>query len=85
MKINEEYQIITDGDMNVMLMKKYQKKQKKGEPVQYDFKPCGYYRDVKQALKDFVRKEIFTTELKDLETVVNKIEELENIINNLNI
>ena len=85
MQINEEYQIVTDGDMNVMLMKRYQKKQKEGEPVQYDFKPCGYYRDTKQALKDFVRKEIFTTELKDLETVVNKIEELENIINNLNI
>lgn len=84
MKINEEYQITSD-DMCVILMKRYQKKQKEGEPVQYDFKPCGYYRDVKQALEDFVRKEIFTTELKDMKTIVNKIEELENTINNLNI
>lgn len=85
MKINEEYQITTDGDMNVVLMKKYQKKQIEGEEIQYDFKPCGYYGSVKQALKDFVRKEIFVTELKDLKTIQEKIEELENTIDNLNI
>lgn len=85
MKINDEYEITTDGDMNVILMKRYQKKLKEGEDVQYDFKPCGYYRDVKQALKDFVRKEIFKTELKDINTIVDKIKELENTIDNLNI
>lgn len=85
MKINEEYQITTDGDMNVILMKKYQKKQKEGESIEYDFKPCGYYPTVKQALKDFVKKEIFTTELKDLKSLQCKMEELENTINNLNV
>lgn len=85
MKINEEYQITTDGDMNVILMKRYQKKQIEGEEIQYDFKPCGYYGSIKQALKDFVRKEMFVTELKDLETIQAKIEELENTIDNLNI
>lgn len=85
MKINEEYQITTDGDMNVILMKKYKKKQIEGEDIQYDFKPCGYYPTVKQALKDFARKEIFKTELKDLKSVQCKIEELENTINSLNI
>lgn len=85
MKINEEYQITTDKDMNVILMKKYQKKQKEGEPIEYDFKPCGYYGSIKQALKDFVRKEIFTTELKDMNTIVDKIKELEITIDNLNI
>lgn len=84
MKINDEYQITSD-DMCVILMKRYQKKQKEGELVQYDFKPCGYYRDVKQALKDFVRKEIFTTELKELNVINDKIDELHELINNLNI
>ena len=85
MKINEEYQITTDGDMNVILMKKYKKKHMEGEDIQYDFKPCGYYASIKQALKDFARKEIFTTELEDLKSVQIKIEELENTINSLNI
>lgn len=85
MKINDEYQITTDGDMNVILMKKYKKKQVEGEDVQYDFKPCGYYGSIKQALRDFARKEIFTTELKDLKSIQSKIEELENTINSLNI
>ncbi|WP_312286646.1 hypothetical protein [Terrisporobacter sp.] len=85
MKINDEYNLTTDKDMNVILMKKYQKKQIEGEEVQYDFKPCGYYGNIKQALKDFVRKEMFVTELKDLKTIQSKIEELENTIDNLNI
>lgn len=85
MKINDEYNLTTDKDMNVILMKKYQKKQIEGEEVQYDFKPCGYYGSIKQALKDFVRKEMFVTELKDLKTIQSKIEELENTIDNLNI
>lgn len=85
MIINENYQMTSDGEMNVILMKKFEKKKKEGESVQYGFKAVGYYRDVKHLLRDFVRKEILATELKDMETIVNKIEELENTIDNLNI
>ena len=66
MIINEEYQMTSDGDMNVILMKRFEKKKKEGEEIQYDFKAIGYYKDVKHLLRDFVRKEILVTELKDI-------------------
>lgn len=85
MIINDEYQVTTDGDANVMLMKKFEKKTEEGQPTEYGYKAIGYYPTLKSALKDWTRKELFSTELKDLKTVNDKLEEIHNIINNLNL
>lgn len=87
MVISEDYKIITD-DLNFMLMKKYVKKKKKGEenkPDEYGFRVCGYYPSIKSALKDMVAKEIREDGFKDFESIVSKIDELEETIENLNL
>lgn len=85
MKINDDYKIETDGDLNVMLMKKFEKKRKEGEPIQYDFKTIGFYPTIKSALKDFARKELFSTGLEDLKEVDRKLDEIHETIKNLNL
>lgn len=87
MIISEDYKIITD-DLNFILMKKYIKQKKKGEenkPDEYGFRPYGFYPSIKSALKDMVAKEIRGDGFKDFESIVSKIDELEETIENLNL
>lgn len=85
MLINENYKVETDGDKNVILFKKIKKKTEEGEEQQYGWSVDGYYPTIKMALKDWSRKELFATELKDIQEVDDKLDEIHNIIKNLNL
>ena len=54
----------------------------KGEMV---YKPTAYLKTVKEALKWLLRVEANATGLEDLQTVVNKIDSLEKLIDNLDL
>lgn len=87
MKINEEYNLTSDS-LNWILQKRFEKKKKEGEenkPTEYGFKDIGYYPNPKMALKDMLDREIRGTGIEDFKTVIEKIDELKETINNLNI
>ena len=85
-EINENWSVDTDGDKNVILMKKVEKrvrdKQKKTwvNTGEYDWSVYGYYPNLESLLKAVVRKEITGEGLKDIESIQKKIEELEKVI-----
>ena len=85
-EINENWGVDTDGDKNVILMKKVEKrvrdKQKKTwiNTGEYDWSVYGYYANLKSLVKAVVRKEITGEGLKDIEGIQEKIEELEKVI-----
>ena len=73
MQIGKNWKIESD-ELNVILYKKQSEKAKR------QWRAVGFYRTVANALKDLVNHEIRATELKDLQTVVNKIDELGKLI-----
>ena len=85
-EINDNWAVDTDGDKNVILMKKVEKrirdKQKKTwvNTREYDWSVYGYYPTLESLLKAVVRKEITGEGLKDIEGIQKKIEELEKVI-----
>ena len=85
-EINENWGVDTDGDKNVILMKKVEKrirdKQKKTwvNTGEYDWSVYGYYPNLASLLKAVVRKEITGEGLKDIEGIQEKIKELEKVI-----
>ena len=85
-EINESWAVDTDGDKNVILMKKVEKrirdKQKNTwiNTGEYDWIVYGYYPNLESLLKAVVRKEITGEGLKDIEGIQEKIEELEKVI-----
>ena len=85
-EINENWSVDTDGDKNVILMKKVEKrvrdKQKKTwvNTGEYDWSVYGYYPNLESLLKAVVRKEITGEGLKDIESIQEKIEDLEKVI-----
>lgn len=78
MIINDQYKISSDS-LNVIL---YQKKINKenGNPR---WEAIAYFAEPKNALKYLVTMDVMTTGMKDLETVVKKIDELEKVVNRL--
>ncbi len=78
MTINEKYKIESD-EMNVTLYEKYISKEGKNEGKP-QWKPVSYHGNLEMALKSLVDKEINGTGLKDIETVVAKIQELKSFI-----
>ena len=85
-EINDNWAVDTDGDKNVILMKKVEKrirdKQKKTwvNTGEYDWSVYGYYPNLESLLKAVVRKEITGEGLKDIEGIQEKIKELEKVI-----
>ena len=85
-KINENWSVDTDGDKNVILMKKVEKRVRNKEKKtwentgEYDWNVYGYYPNLESLLKAVVRKEITGEGLKDIEGIQKKIEELEKVI-----
>ena len=85
-EINESWGVDTDGDKNVILMKKVEKrmrdKKKKTwvKTGEYDWSVYGYYSSLESLLKTVVRKEITGEGLKDIEGIQKKIEGLEKVI-----
>ena len=85
MKINEKYQIKSDT-LNFMVME--------NKPVQdttsknygkENWVTVAYCVNLKSALKYLLDKEVFETELEDLETVMKAIEDFKADIDKLNI
>ena len=85
-EINENWSVDTDGDKNVILMKKVEKRVRDKEKKtwvntgEYDWSVYGYYPNLESLLKAVVRKEITGEGLKDIEGIQKKIEELEKVI-----
>jgi len=76
--IGDKYKIESD-ELNVTLYEKYisEKGKNKGNPK---WKPVSYHGNVEIALKSLVDKEINGTGLRDIKTVVTKVEELRKLI-----
>ena len=80
MKINDKYKVVATDERNVTIQEKVVTEKEDGS-TKTSWKVIGYYRDVNQALKGLVRKEINGTGLKSFKTVCEKIEELHDYIN----
>ena len=84
--INERYRIGSDKDKNIILYEKVHKRERDEKNktwVELDETTDvvrGYYPNLEVLLKSLVKKEIIGTGLKDIETIQDKIEELQKII-----
>ena len=83
MIINKTWRIISDTD-NVILEKKHIKRMEGHEGEEY-WTTEGYYRNVKNALRDLVDMEIRGTGMEYLKEINNKINELYTLIDNLSV
>ena len=85
-KINDNYAFEAD-DLNYILMRKtYKRRKENGTWVTIDEETWtidGYYASLEQLVKDVTRKELRSTKFKDLDIVLKKVEELENMVKNL--
>ena len=85
-EINERYRIGSDKDKNIILYEKVHKRERDEKNktwVELDETTDvvrGYYPNLEVLLKSLVKKEIIGTGLKDIETIQEKIEELEKVI-----
>ena len=80
MKLNDNYRIISD-DMNVILQKSYTKK----DGVTEEWKSVKWYGNLKEALLGFTKLQILGTGMEDFNTIVAKMEELEETIKNMEV
>ncbi len=71
--------------MNIVLLKRNRIKAKPDKPAHDSWVVAGFYSSVKNALKGLVGFEVADTELKDLKTIVAKIDELYTLIDKLSI
>ena len=78
MKINKEYEILVDSIGTYILRQHYTSKV--GTPT---YKDLGYYRTLEQVRKGLLKQEIAKTELKDVDTVLNAINNAVEIIKEL--
>ena len=85
-KINDNYGFEAD-DLNYILMRKtYKRRKEKGTWVTTDeeiWTIDGYYATLEQLVRDVTRKELRSTKFKDLDVVLKKVEELEEMVKNL--
>ena len=85
-KINDSYAFEAD-DLNYILMRKtYKRRKEDGTWVTTDEETWtidGYYASLEQLVKDVTRKELRSTKFKDLDVVLKKVKELENMVKNL--
>ena len=87
-KINDNYGFEAD-DLNYILMRKtYKRRKEKGTWITTNEETWiidGYYATLQQLVKDVTRKELRSTKFKDLDVVLKKVEELEDMVKNLNL
>ena len=85
-KSNDNYGFEAD-DLNYILMRKtYKRRKEQGTWVTTDEETWtidGYYATLEQLVKDVTRKELRSTKFKDLDVVLKKVEELEDMVKNL--
>ncbi|MGL4452263.1 MAG: hypothetical protein ACRCTZ_13860 [Sarcina sp.] len=86
--INDNYAIDSD-ELNIILMKRYEKKRDKDEngdligEIEYGWRQQGYYPSFESALNSMVRKEIMGNGLEDLRTIIDKLNDIEKTIKKL--
>lgn len=86
--INDNYAIDSD-ELNIILLKRYEKKRDKDEngdfigDIEYAYKQQGYYPSFESALNSMVRKEIMGEGLEDLKTIIDKLNGIEKTIKKL--
>ena len=74
-ELSDNYRVSSDNDNNVILMKKYIKKD-----GSESFKEGGYYPNLRVAVKDWINKELIATGLEDINVVMDKLDEIEEIV-----
>jgi len=79
MKINENIKVEAVDDRNICILKRQIINEEE------NWKRLGYYSTPQGALKGLVNKEILGTGLKDFKTICNKIDELYEYIDSLDI
>lgn len=84
MNLNENYRIVTDeNNVTLQFFETREKDKKDGSKETFEFTDNFYYPTIKTALKGFLNKSIKHCET--AEEILKKIEEVEDIINNLKI
>ena len=85
-KINDNYGFEAD-DLNYILMRKtYKRRKEKGTWVITDEETWtidGYYATLEQLVRYDTRKVLRSSKFKDLDVVLKKVEELEDMVKNL--
>ena len=79
MLIGKQFKIESDN-LNVILYEKKTRKNKETKREYEDWETMGYFATPKGALIELVNQKVRDTELKDLKTIVSKLEELEKLI-----
>ncbi len=79
MKIGKNYKIESD-EMNITLYRRRVTKSQVDKPATEYWQGIGYYSTVSNALKDLIELEVRLTGMKDLQTVVDKVDELHRLI-----
>lgn len=80
MIINDRFKLESDGQQVILL-----KRNLKKDNTYSIYKNIGYFGSINKALEKMVKYEILDTELKDIETINNKIDELYELVSKLNI
>lgn len=80
MIINDRYKLESDGQQVILL-----KRNLKQDGTYSIYKNIGYFGSIDKALKKMVKHEILETELKDIETINNKINELYKLVSKINL
>lgn len=79
-QINEDYKLVSDK-YNVILQEKYEKEDKqRNKTGKFDYKDIGYYPNVEQALKGFVRKATLNSKASNLKDLTEEIKALHDTI-----
>ena len=82
MLLGKRHKVESEG-LNVILYKKMKRTNKETKETYEDWAVMGYFATVKGALTELVRQGVRDTGLKDLNTVVSRIDELEKLIRGL--
>lgn len=79
MLIGSKWKIESDS-MNVVLSRKQKRKNKKTGESCFEWRVVGYFSSLQSALRELINQGVRDTKLKDLETVVAKINRLESML-----
>lgn len=82
MDINRKYRI-TSNQYNIILQEKQRMLDKETNEKKIVYKNVGYFSNLHSCLKHMINKEIKSTKMEDLQTIVHKIDELYELIKSL--
>lgn len=82
MKINADWELISD-ELNVILRQRKMTEATDDKPSKEYWSTKGYYRTPKDALRGLVEADVLGTGMADLQTVCDRIDALEQMIEQL--